>query len=97
MEVKLPDLSGSHFELPAMVRRREETPPISSGDDIKLKVPMLLPAAKHVLIKCSTRLSNWCVPTSERAPECRQVLRIPTCQVRPCSRERCAAVQEPSL
>ena len=47
MEVKLPDLSGSHFELPAMVRRREETPPISSGDDIKLKVPMLLRAFKR--------------------------------------------------
>ena len=37
VEVKLPDLSGIHFELPAMVRRREETP-ISSGDDIKQQV-----------------------------------------------------------
>ena len=38
MEVKLPDLSGSHFELPAMVRRREEAP-ASSGDDHKQQVP----------------------------------------------------------
>ncbi len=37
VEVKLPDLSGSHFELPAMVRRRDEAP-ISSGDDVKQQV-----------------------------------------------------------
>ena len=43
VEVQLPDLSGSHFELPAMVRRREEAP-ISSGDDVKLKVIDVFPS-----------------------------------------------------
>jgi len=56
VEVKLPDLSGSHFELPAMVRRREETP-ISSGDDVKQQVLFCTDSSRPWLL-CSRCVSQ---------------------------------------